>query len=223
MKRAIWMGLVLLLSLVAFSPAWGLTDEEYRQLLAQSQEFREADEGLRGAWEEAKEKLTPGEFRRLGEVQRAWLREGRDVGAGRRIREGVPKAKAYADATMDQVVLINGEISRSFLRKNPKGAQGLYVLSRKGVSGVLEVYGTDDKGRELFVALEAKVRDGKGAARTVSFQGRGVLANGRASVVSDSIPKRELTLLFSGREVTVVTGPAFRDGGGVVPDGVYVR
>ena len=215
MRLRRFLGGVLLL-FVCLAPAWALSDSEYQKLLAQSASFREADQALQGAWGEAKSNLTSREFRALSARQKEWLRSGRDAAARERMDKGVPKDRAYGEATMDQVVFINGEISRSFLRKNPKGAQGLYLRSGKP-GGVLEVYWYDEASPRLFVALEVPA---PGGGKPLKFQGWGDLKDRTVVAPEEGNPSRKLEIRFQGSRAEVTPRGSFP---GPDPRGLYVR
>ena len=212
--------------LAAF-PAFALSDADHKAMLAASQEYRDADEGLNGAWKEAKKILEADEFKKLIAEQRAWVKKGRDDEAKALISSGLTKTQAYTEATMDRVLYINNVISRSVLVHSDKGYQGLYTFAGKGMTGELEVWWYDEDEPEHYVVFENSVVFGKDNVHFCSFTGKGELEGDTLVAVSDIDDAISVTIVFDGKKAVVSTDDAFKESGfcgqGVLLDGVYSR
>jgi len=212
--------------LAAF-PAFALSDADHKAMLAASQEYRDADEGLNGAWKEAKKILEADEFKKLTAEQRAWVKKGRDDEAKALISSGLTKTQAYTEATMDRVLYINNVISRSVLVHSDKGYQGLYTFAGKGMTGELEVWWYDEDEPEHYVVFENSVVFGKDNVHFCSFTGKGELEGDTLVAVSDIDDAISVTIVFDGKKAVVSTDDAFKESGfcgqGVLLDGVYSR
>ena len=221
------VALIALMPAAVVRPAFALSDADHKAMLAASQEYREADEGLNGAWKEAKKILTPDEFKKLTAEQREWVKKGRDEEAKAMIAGGVPKAQAYAGVTMERILHINNVISRSVLVRSDKGYQGLYTYTGGGMTGVLEVWWYDEEDPEHYVVFENSVPRGKDSANFCSFTGKGELEGNTLVAVSDIDDAISVTIVFEGKKAVVTTDDAFKESGfcgqGVVLDGVYSR
>ena len=215
------------LALVIAQPGFALGDAEHKTMLAQSQEYREADEGLNGAWKEAKKMLPADEYKKLLADQGRWVKTGRDAEAKAQIDAGTSKVDAYANVTMDRIRYVNNVISRSVLVHSDKGRQGLYTLTGKGMTGVLEVWWYDESDPVHYIIFENSVPSGKDGANLCSFQGKGPLEGNKLVAVSDQDDAVKVTIVFDGKKATVTTDEAFKSGGvcgqGVILDGVYSR
>ena len=215
------------LALVIAQPGFALGDAEHKTMLAQSQEYREADEGLNGAWKEAKKMLPADEYKKLLADQGRWVKTGRDAEAKAQIDAGTSKVDAYANVTMDRIRYVNNVISRSVLVHSDKGRQGLYTFTGKGMTGVLEVWWYDESDPVHYIIFENSVPSGKDGANLCSFQGKGPLEGNKLVAVSDQDNAVKVTIVFDGKKATVTTDEAFKSGGvcgqGVILDGVYSR
>jgi len=215
------------LALVIAQPGFALGDAEHKTMLAQSQEYREADEGLNGAWKEAKKMLPADEYKKLLADQGRWVKTGRDAEAKAQIDAGTSKVDAYANVTMDRIRYVNNVISRSVLVHSDKGRQGLYTSTGKGMTGVLEVWWYDESDPVHYIIFENSVPSGKDGANLCSFQGKGPLEGNKLVAVSDQDNAVKVTIVFDGKKATVTTDEAFKSGGvcgqGVILDGVYSR
>ena len=215
------------LALVMVQPGFALGDAEHKAMLAQSQAYREADEGLNGAWKEAKKMLPADEYKKLLADQGQWVKTGRDAEAKAQIDAGTSKVDAYANVTMDRIRYVNNVISRSVLVHSDKGRQGLYTFTGKGMTGILEVWWYDESDPVHYVIFENSVPSDKGGANLCSFQGKGPLEGNKLVAVSDQDNAVKVTIVFDGKKATVTTDEAFKSGGvcgqGVILDGVYSR
>ena len=215
------------LALVIAQPGFALGDAEHKTMLAQSQEYREADEGLNGAWKEAKKMLPADEYKKLLADQGRWVKTGRDAEAKAQIDAGTSKVDAYANVTMDRIRYVNNVISRSVLVHSDKGRQGLYTFTGKGMTGVLEVWWYDESDPVHYIIFENSVPSGKDGANLCSFQGKGPLEGNKLVAVSDQDNAVKVTIVFDGKKATVTTDEAFKARGvcgrGVILDGVYSR
>ena len=103
----------LFIVLLLFSPAIALTENDYRELLKDS-EFINADNSLKKSWNEAKNKLSQSKFQSLKESQMQWAKIIRDELAQELIDfQGYSKLMAYISVTNDRADYI-----RSLLKEN---------------------------------------------------------------------------------------------------------
>lgn len=226
-RRVVKMAAALAALLCLCGSAFALSNADYRKLL-KDPAFKEADEALTGAWSEAKNNLTAAQFEELRGDQRAWIAGGRDEEARDLMDGGMKKAEAYAEATMNRVIYINGKISQAFLMANPVGAQGLYERRMEGQPGTLEVYWYDESSPELYVVVEAAFKMSLENANIGSFKGHGNLGeNGVAEIYSDDDDTVKIMIQFSGEEAEIITSEQFKASGflghNVLLDGTYRR
>jgi hypothetical protein len=221
------VALIALLLPFAVRPAFALSDADHKAMLGASEEYRDADEGLNGAWKEAKKILAADEFKKLTAEQREWVKKGRDEEAKALISSGLTKTQAYTEVTMDRILRINNVISRSVLVRSDKGYQGLYTYEDNRMSGELEVWWYDEEDPVHYVVFENSVVLGKDNVHFCSFTGKGELEGDTLVAVSDIDDAISVTIVFEGRKAVVSTDDAFKESGfcgqGVILDGVYSR
>lgn len=103
MRQAITALIIMLL----FVPsAFGLSDNEYRQMMNDS-EFRAADRALNQAYRNAKNSLSASDFNALKRDQAQWIKSGRDNEAKRLLRT-MSRVEAYTAVTLARAEYING-------------------------------------------------------------------------------------------------------------------
>ena len=89
--------------LLAASPCFALSEAEYREMRAESNEFRQADRELGAIWKRIM-KLAKGEHRRsLLADQREWVSYGRDESAQEFMDVGLGRTFSYTRATIKRV------------------------------------------------------------------------------------------------------------------------
>ncbi len=82
--------------------AWGVSDDEYRELMRTSPELREADARLNAVWKTVDGKLPNLEYQLLLYDQRLWLEQVRDILVDRMVQNGTPVRLAFAAVTLVQ-------------------------------------------------------------------------------------------------------------------------
>ena len=157
MLRKVLASLCLLL-IVAF-PAFSLSQEDYRELLKDS-EFAAADDELKEAWDYAKNNLAPEKFDELKESQREWAKNGRDESAEELIDfQGYSKVMAYTAVTKEraeEIRKISGQPEKKSAEKlQPEKIQtGIISADKDYITVIAEGKNTDRK-----LALEAAYVD----------------------------------------------------------------
>ncbi len=86
--------------------AWGVSDDEYRELMRTSPELRDADARLNAVWKTVNGKLPNLEHQRLIADQRLWLEVVRDILVDRMIQNGTPVRLAFAAVTRVQADMV---------------------------------------------------------------------------------------------------------------------
>ena len=117
--------IILLIALFSTPSAiFALSDTQYKALLDQSPEYRQAEKELNAVWKRLMKELSPAQAQEVRQEQRRWVLEERD-GLAKELmdREGLSQAEAYARVT-------SGRISRlrEYLNEKPatKGPAGRY-------------------------------------------------------------------------------------------------
>ena len=157
MLRKVLASLCLLL-IVAF-PAFSLSQEDYRELLKDS-EFSAADDELKEAWDYAKNNLAPEKFDELKSSQREWAKNGRDESAEELIDfQGYSKVMAYTAVTKEraeEIRRISGQPEKKSAEKlQPEKIQtGIISADKDYITVIAEGKNTDRK-----LALEAAYVD----------------------------------------------------------------
>ena len=157
MLRKVLASLCLLL-IVAF-PAFSLSQEDYRELLKDS-EFAAADDELKEAWDYAKNNLAPEKFDELKSSQREWAKNGRDESAEELIDfQGYSKVMAYTAVTKEraeEIRRISGQPEKISAEKpKPEKIQtGIISADKDYITVIAEGKNTDRK-----LALEAAYVD----------------------------------------------------------------
>ena len=157
MLRKVLASLCLLL-IVAF-PAFSLSQEDYRELLKDS-EFAAADDELKEAWDYAKNNLAPEKFDELKSSQREWAKNGRDESATELIDfQGYSKVMAYTAVTKEraeEIRRISGQPEKISAEKpKPEKIQtGIISADKDYITVIAEGKNTDRK-----LALEAAYVD----------------------------------------------------------------
>lgn len=93
---------VLVLVMLAVSPAFALSDSSYIKMKKNSPEFARADKRLSNVWTNLKKSLPKRVFTELQKNQREWIASGRDEAADEYMDEGYSRAEAYTMATNDR-------------------------------------------------------------------------------------------------------------------------
>ena len=92
----------LLLILLMFSPSFALSDSEYLRMRKSSRDFAQADKRLNNVWNRLRRTLPRRIFTRLDELQREWVKNGRDEEAESLMDDGYSRTEAYTIATNDR-------------------------------------------------------------------------------------------------------------------------
>lgn len=120
MKKAVIM-LMLMMMLLFVPSAFGLSDNEYGQMMNDS-EFRAADSALNRAYRNAKNSLSASDFNALKKNQAQWIKSGRDNEAKRLLRT-MSRVEAYTSVTLARAEYING-LTSSTQKSSPRKAKG---------------------------------------------------------------------------------------------------
>ena len=93
--------MVIAVLLVISTPAFALSDSEYRKMM-KDPEFSAADMELTSAYNEAKRIMSESEFAGFRESQRNWIAKQRDVRAKTYMEDGYSRVEAYTKATLER-------------------------------------------------------------------------------------------------------------------------
>ena len=118
MKKSI---ITLMMMLLFVPSAFGLSDNEYRQMMNDS-EFRAADSALNQAYRNAKNALSASDFNALKKNQAQWIKSGRDNEAKRLLRT-MSRVEAYTSVTLARAEYING-LTNSTQKNSPRKSKG---------------------------------------------------------------------------------------------------
>lgn len=104
------ISLLLIFFLAIFMPhkTSAISTAEYQDMLKDSAFFRQMDEKLGQTWKEAIAGLNKHDKQWLLEIQREWLKFGRDESASEFERQGYSRQCAYALATKRQIYILQG-------------------------------------------------------------------------------------------------------------------
>ncbi len=122
MKKSIITSIITLMMMLLFVPsAFGLSDNEYRQMMNDS-EFRAADSALNQAYRNAKNSLSASDFNALKRNQAQWIKSGRDNEAKKLLRT-MSRVEAYTSVTLTRAEYING-LTNSPQKTSPRKSNG---------------------------------------------------------------------------------------------------
>ena len=93
---------VIALVVLMAAPGYALSDTEYLRMRRNNVDFANADKRLNQTWSQLKKSLSKSVFEELDELQREWIRSGRDDDAQVFIDDGYSKVEAYTMATHDR-------------------------------------------------------------------------------------------------------------------------
>lgn len=89
----------IILALFAASPAFAMSEKDFNTLYNTSEEFRQADKILNTTWKQVNSNIDEGARKHLLQMQRDWLKSGRDDEARSYMKMGYNRDCAYAKAT----------------------------------------------------------------------------------------------------------------------------
>lgn len=150
--------------------SWGVTDDEYRELMRTSPELRDADARLNAVWKTVNGKLPNLEYQLLVYDQRLWLEQVRDILVDRMVQNGTPVRLAFAAVTRVQADTIEEYLAGGWRANyNVKGvlraADGrfskynLEVPSRTGRGTIIIQIRTSAENDKYFDEAGARVGD----------------------------------------------------------------
>ena len=121
MKKSAFFVFLLVLTL-GVTPAFALTDNEYRILVSTSQAFKEADEELGKVWKEVYGGLSEKDQKFIMKSQQYWIKEWRDTVLKRLMKQGMSKTDAYTKVTKDRINMLRIYQHNSKLSEEDKAA-----------------------------------------------------------------------------------------------------
>jgi len=216
--KSMRFALVLLAALFMVSSASAALPEKHEEYM-KNEDYKGAFEQFTLGMEEAKERLTPGEYERLE-------KEGEKLIAGwvELNEEGYEEAEAYSSAYWSRYEQVSRELRWDWLRKNAEDAQGFYRLKSDAFDGYLTLEKGDEDG-EYAVAIEAVMK--KDPENSGGFEGPGKLSGDHKMTAMHDDDDNAITITFDGETAKVVMSKAFKESGwlgaGVTLDGEYVR
>ena len=213
------MKFALALFMVVFmvSSASAATPEKHEEYM-KDEDYKGAFEQFTLGMEEAKDRLTPGEYAALE-------KEGNKLIAGwvELNEEGYSEVEAWVSAYWVRYEQISMELRRDWLRKNAEDAQGFYRLKSAAFDGYLALEKGDEDG-EYAVEIEAVMK--KDPENSGNFEGPGKLSGSKMIAMHDD-DENAITITFDGETAKVEMSQAFKDSGwlgaGVTLEGEYVR
>lgn len=212
--------LTLACTLVAV-PAFALTEAEQAELM-KDEDYKQAYEQYQAKMAEAKERLGAEEYARLEADNKAGIESTleemkEDVASGQ-------LAEAYSTAYYGQFEAIDRLLLWDWLKKNPKGPQGLYFLQSDAFDGSLAIQEGDEPG---MYAVTLTVSMKTPPNNSGELDGFGKLDGQKMIAEDKSGEEGQASLTFDADKVTITTTDAFKQSGwagnGVIFDGVYVR
>ena len=100
MRSVVLSMIYLMLSVL---PCHALSNAEYEKLIIESHEFRDADKKLSALWKQIRGKLDDDSKTYFINMQRKWVRSGRDESAREFMNVGLSKNAAYTRATIRRI------------------------------------------------------------------------------------------------------------------------
>lgn len=148
----------MLLQGVGAGGAWGVTDDEYRELMRTSPELREADARLNAVWKTVNGKLPDPEHQMLVYDQRLWVEQVRDILVDRMIQNGTPVRLAFAAVTRVQADMVEEYISGGWRANyNVKGV----LHAGDGGFSKFKLAVPDRTGGTIFIHVRASAENNK--------------------------------------------------------------
>ena len=200
---------------------FALPDSEHMKLM-KNDDYKEAYEQYEAKMAEAKERLKPEEYKQLEAENKVGIKAtleelAKDVAAGQ-------VAESYAMAYYGQFGNIETKLLWDWLKKNPNGAQGLYLLKSDAFDGVLAIQEGDEKN---LYAVNLSVTMKSEPLKGGELDGFGKLEGKKMKAQDKNEETAVVTIAFDGEKAVAVTTEAFKasgwTGAGVVFDGTYIR
>ena len=214
--------LVLFFCAMAFClaalPASAALPKNHKEYM-KDEDYKNSFEQFAAGMKEAKERLTPDEYKALenvtGEAIAASVKEDAESGCS--------EAEAYETAFYVGGGYIENELRWDWLRKNAEDAQGFYRLKSGGFEGYMTLEKGDDEG-EYAVNISVVMK--QEPYNSGEFYGPGRLSGGGMAVY-DSDDTNVITITFDGGTAKLASSREFKESGelgeGVSIDGEYLR
>ena len=215
---------VLLLCALAFclaaSPASAGLPKNHEEYM-KHEDYKEAFERFAAVMEEARERLTPDEYKAL-EKQ---IDEAMAASVEEDMESDYTEAEAWETAYFVGNAQVNMQLRWDWLRKNAEDAQGFYRLKSDAFEGYMTLEKGDEED-EYAVAVSVVMK--KEPYNSGDFSGYGKLSGGKMSVFDHYSDGPEvMTITFEGDTAKLTSSRAFREsaelGAGVTVDGEYLR
>jgi hypothetical protein len=210
--------LAFMVGLMSASFASAALPENHAEYL-NNESYKAAFNQITLGMEEAKERLTPEEYKALE-------KEGEEVIAASvkdDMESGNSEAEAYETAYWMRYEQVSRELRWDWLRKNAEDAQGFYRLKSEHFDGYLTLEKGEEKDEyavSVFVIMKKEPHN------SGDFDGIGKLS-GNKMTVSDGDDPEVITITFDGDTAKLASSKAFMESGmlgvGVTIDGEYVR
>ena len=169
------------------------------------EDYKTAFEQFTLGMEEAKERLTPGEYKALekssGDSMATSVKED--------LENGYSEKEAYTTSYYVGYEVVNRELKWDWLRKNAEDAQGFYKLQSDAFGGYMALSkGEEDGLYEVEISLEMKYEP----YNSGYFYGYGNLSGSKMPVY-DSDDENVINITFDGEIAKVTSTQAFKDSG----------
>ena len=221
MRKPSWVLLWLFATLIALvaTPVFALSDAEHAELM-KDEEYKDAYEGYTQRMADAKERITPEEYKQL-EAENAKSME-EDLKASEEEIKAGELVQVYSTMYFNQFYRIEQRMLWAWLKQNPTGVQGFYRLESDAFDGILLV----EEGDELYgVTLTVTMKNEP--FNSGELEGPGTLEGSTLKAEDMNDEEAVVTIVFDGDKAALTTTDAFKSSGwagaGVVFDGTYVR
>jgi hypothetical protein len=197
-------------------PVYAGTPKDHEKYM-EGEEYKAAFEQFTAGIEEAKERLTPDEYKALEK------KSDEEIAASviEDMEAGSSEESAYETAYYYVFEKISRQLRWDWLRKNTEDAQGFYRLK----SDVFDGYMTLEKGEDGDYAVDISVMMKNNPEKEGMFYGPGTLSGAKMTASNDDV-ENAITITFEGETAKVVASQAFNEDSlseGISLDGEYLR
>jgi hypothetical protein len=186
------------------------------------EEYQHNFDRFSATMDEAKERLTPDEYKALE-------REN-DEAIAESVREdmasGSSEAEAWAGAYLYRAEHIGNVLTWDWLKKNAKGVVGFYKLKSGAFDGYMTVQDSDEK--DAYAIYIYAIQKAGGADNNGELEGLGRLEGTKMRVdYGNDDQSATVDIAFNGETANVTTSGVFKESGwfgaNVIIDGEYLR
>ena len=220
MKIAAFLGTVLLtsalcvtaLAAAAAPPAPPAPMDKYQDMLANSNELKQADKAIKDSLAEARKILTKEDFQKLETLQSSWVKNEFNANVKAYMKEGMNEAEAWAMEIGSHADNISRAVEIFRLRREGKGEEGVYEFTKgvgdKRLHGILLV-----KKVDASYTVSIEVTSGKAGAINVSdaavctFSGEGTIKDKVLTATVEDSPETLVNIVFAGKIARVTANP----------------